>query len=63
MLRAFLSLILFALISFAAPVKPVPPPGITLADADKKPLETGLNQLRKAMPPQQAPVAPPVKQS
>ena len=49
MLRAVISLTVFALISFSAPVKAVPPPGITLADADKKPLETGLNLLRKAI--------------
>ena len=33
----------------AAAVKPVPPPGITLADTDNKPLESGLAQLRKSI--------------
>lgn len=46
--RVFSALMIGAAVVAAAP-KPVPPPGIVLTEADRKPLEAGLAQIRKSI--------------
>jgi len=47
-MRRLISFVLSTIVASAA-VKPVPPPGITLTEADRKPFEAGVNQLRKSI--------------
>ena len=48
-MRLILPFLVSGILASAAAVKPVPPPGVSLTEADKKPLESGLSQLRKSI--------------
>ena len=48
-MRPIIAFVLFSIPASAAAVKAVPPPGIVLTEADRKPLDSGLGQLRKSI--------------